>query len=120
MRVLLIAGSHPESAWLYKALHESTHSLQLVDNLRGGTFLAGQEIFDAVIVMSSEVTPYSGLLEAVPELARSARRAPILVTLGTAGASDRTRVLRAGADACFCQPLSFIEMHERMQALCRA
>ena len=119
MRVLLIAGTHPESAWLFKALHESAHSLQRVNDLRDGVFLAGQEIFDTAIVMSPEATPSSHLLEALPNLARSARGAPIIVTLGTACAHDRTRVLRAGADACFCQPLSFIEMHERMHALCR-
>ncbi|MFP3644004.1 winged-helix domain-containing protein [Paraburkholderia sp. SIMBA_054] len=121
MRVLLISGSHPESAWLFKALHESAHSLQRVDELRDGIFLAGQEIFDAVIVMSSEAAPHRGLLDALPKLTRAARGAPIIITLGTdARANDRTRVLRAGADACFCHPLSFIEMHERLHALCRA
>jgi len=119
MRVLLVTGSQPDSDWLSKALHESAHSLQRVDDLRDGIFLAGQEVFDAVIVMSAEATPYPGLLQALPILVSEGRGAPIIVTLGAAGSQDRTRVLRAGADACFCQPLSYIEMHERMQALCR-
>ncbi|MEZ2311867.1 response regulator transcription factor [Paraburkholderia sp. RCC_158] len=120
MRVLLIAGLHPESAWLSKALHEGTNSLQRVDDLRDGIFVAAQEIFDTIIVMSSEASPYPRILNALPELARSACGAPIIVTLASAGPNERTRVLRAGADACFSQPLSFIEMQERMRALCRA
>ena len=32
---------------------------------------------------------------------------------------ERIHILRAGADACFCAPYSFIELHERLQALQR-
>jgi len=119
MRVLLVTGSQPDSTWLFKALRENAHSLQRIDNVRDGIFLASQERFDAVIVTATEATPYSGLLQSLSKLARASRGTPIIVTLGAASSQDRARVLRAGADACFCQPLSFIEMHERMQALCR-
>ena len=119
MRVLFIAPPHPESAWLFKALQESAHSLQRADDMRDGIFLAGQEPFDAIVAMTLEPAAYAALLGVLPELSGSAGGAAIVVVLGPAAAQERTRVLRAGADACFCQPYSFIELHERMQALHR-
>ncbi len=119
MRVLLVTGTQPEAAWLQNALIESAHSLERVHDLKDAIFLAGQELFDAVIVMATETPPHACLLAALPKLASESRGAPIIVTLGAAHAKERTQVLRAGGDACFCQPWSFIELHERMQALRR-
>jgi DNA-binding response OmpR family regulator len=119
MRVLFVGPAHPEAAWLFKALQESAHSLQRADDLRDGVFLAAQEPFDAIVLMVLEVGFYSALTEFVGEFAAGGGGAAIVAVLGVATAQDRTKVLRAGADACFCQPYSFIEMHERMQALQR-
>lgn len=119
MRILFVAAPHPESAWLYKALQESAHSLQRAEDLRDGAFLAAQEPFDTIVVMSLDPPSYRGLLEALPQFVAAGAGAAIVVVLGQSGSQDRTRALRAGADACFGQPYSFIEMHERMQALRR-
>jgi two-component system, OmpR family, response regulator len=119
MRVLFVGPSHPEAAWLFKALQESAHSLQRADDLRDGLFLATQEPFDAIVLMVLEAGLYAALLASLAEFAATGSGAAIVAVLGTATAQDRTRALRAGADACFCQPYSFIEMHERMQALQR-
>ncbi|MFM0204595.1 response regulator transcription factor [Paraburkholderia fungorum] len=119
MRILFVGPPHPEAAWLFKALQESAHSLQRADDLRDGVFLASQEPYDAVVLMVLEVGFYSSLQGFIGEFAAAANGAAIVAVLGMATARDRTRVLRAGADACFCQPYSFIEMHERMAALQR-
>jgi two-component system OmpR family response regulator len=119
MRVLFVGPSHPEAAWLFKALQESAHSLQRADDLRDGVFLASQEPFDAIVLMVLEVGSYSSLQGFIGEFAAAGSGAAIVAVLGAATAQDRTKVLRAGADACFCQPYSFIEMHERMAALQR-
>ncbi|CAB3745381.1 Transcriptional regulatory protein CusR [Paraburkholderia sediminicola] len=119
MRVLFVGPSHPEAAWLFKALQESAHSLQRADDLRDGVFLASQEPFDAIVLMVLEVGSYSALQGFIGEFATAGSGAAIVAVLGVATAQDRTKVLRAGADACFCQPYSFIEMHERMAALQR-
>ncbi|WP_313955675.1 DNA-binding response regulator [Paraburkholderia sp. BCC1884] len=116
MRVLFVGPAHPEAAWLFKALQESAHSLQRADDLRDGVFLAAQEPFDVIVLMVIEVGLYADLLAFLGEFAAAGSGAAIVVVLGAASAQDRTRVLRAGADACFCQPFSFIEMHERLQA----
>jgi two-component system OmpR family response regulator len=119
MRVLFVAPSNSESAWLFKALQESAHSLQRADELRDGVFLAGQETFDAVVIMVLDASVYPLLRTVLAEFAAVANGAALMAVLGAATAQERARVLRAGADACFCQPYSFIEMHERMQALQR-
>lgn len=119
MRVLFVGPTHPEAAWLFKALQESAHSLQRADDLRDGVFLASQEVFDAVVLMVLDIGLYPSLLAFLGEFSATANGASIVAVLGAATAQDRTRVLRAGADACFCQPYSFIEMHERLQALRR-
>ncbi|MFM0741133.1 winged helix-turn-helix domain-containing protein [Paraburkholderia xenovorans] len=119
MRVLFVGPSHPEAGWLFKALQESAHSLQRADDPRDGVFLASQEAFDAVVLMVLDAGAYAGLHELVAEFSAAAGGAALVVVLGVADAQQRTRILRAGADACFCQPYSFIEMHERMQALRR-
>lgn len=119
MRVLFVGPSHPEAAWLFKALQESAHSLQRADDLRDGVFLATQEPFDAIVLMVLDVGLYPVLLGMLAEFSTAGSGAAIVAVLGAATAQDRTRALRAGADACFCQPYSFIEMHERLQALQR-
>lgn len=119
MRILFVATPHPESAWLFKALQESAHSLQRADDLRDGVFLAGQESFDVIVAMSFDPGVYPTLIASLPQFAEAGNGAAIIAVLGQSSAQDRARALRAGADACFGHPYSFIEMHERMQALRR-
>jgi two-component system, OmpR family, response regulator len=118
MRILFIPCARPESLWLYKAFQESAHSLQRADDLPDGMVLATQEAFDAIVTMALDPAAYGQLLDALKPLA-TASGAPIIVVLGPTTPAQRARVLRAGADACFFQPYSFIELHERLQALHR-
>jgi two-component system, OmpR family, response regulator len=120
MRILLISPNHAESAWLQKALQESAHSLQRAEDLRDGLFVAGEEPFDAVIVMALEGALLPTLQGLLPGLAEVTGGATLIAVLGIeANASERSKLLRLGADACFRYPFSFIEMHERMLALLR-
>jgi two-component system, OmpR family, response regulator len=120
MRILLISPCHAEGAWLQKALQESAHSLQRAEELRDGLYLAGEEPFDAVIAVALEGALLPELLALLPGLAKATNGATIIAVLGIeASARERSQLLRAGADACFRHPFSFIEMHERMLALRR-
>lgn len=119
MRVLLVTSPHPEASWLHKALQESGHSLQRADELRDGLFLASQEAFDAIVVTAFEPGADAALIGMLPRFVADGGGAALVVLLGHASASERIRALRAGADACFGAPYSFIELHERLQALQR-
>lgn len=119
MRILFVSDGHSEANWLDHALRESAHSLQRVDDMRDGIFLATQERFDVVIVMATSSSTYAQLTAAIDPLSRADRSAILIALLGAAGARDRARVLRAGADACLSQPHSLLELNERMRALRR-
>ncbi|WP_322045484.1 response regulator transcription factor [Paraburkholderia sp. J67] len=120
MRILLISPCHAEGAWLQKALQESAHSLQRAEELRDGLYVAGEESFDAVIAVALDGAMLPELQALLPRFAQATNGATIIAVLGIeAGAHARSQLLRAGADACFRYPFSFIEMHERMLALLR-
>ncbi|EDT42606.1 response regulator transcription factor [Burkholderia ambifaria] len=119
MRILFISDGQSEANWLDHALRESAHSLQRVDDIHDGIFVAGREKFDVVIVMATLSSTYARLTAAIDSLSRAGRNAILIAMLGAAGARDRARVLRAGADACLSQPHSLLELNERMHALRR-
>ncbi|MFL9902409.1 winged helix-turn-helix domain-containing protein [Paraburkholderia fungorum] len=119
MRILLVSLQHSESAWLCKAFRESAHSLRRSNNLRDGILTASKESFDAIVLLTLDPSSYSELTTALPQFESTADGAVIVAVLGAAKSSDRIATLRAGADACFTTPYSYIEMHERMQVLHR-
>lgn len=119
MRILLVSSSEAETVYLHKAFRESAHSVHAADNLRYALYLASHEDFDAVVIAAVGVSILAPLFDALPELASLPRAPAVIVALATGTANDRTRILRAGADACFVQPYSFLEMQERILALHR-
>ena len=120
MRVLLISTVCAEGAYLHKALRESAHSLQMTDDLRDAFHLAAQDTFDVVLIVVVDSKSIVNLTTLLSKFARLPGSPAILVVLGRATPVERARMLRAGADACFVQPYSFIEMQERMLALHRS
>ncbi|MBR8068526.1 response regulator transcription factor [Burkholderia cenocepacia] len=119
MRILLVTSPHPEASWLHKALQESGHSVPRADDLRDGLFLASQEAFDAIVATAFEPGSDAALMAMLPRFVADGGGAALVVLIGDASARERIHMLRAGADACFCAPYSFIELHERLQALQR-
>jgi two-component system OmpR family response regulator len=119
MRTLFIPCRHPYSAWLFDALHESGHSLQRAEDLPDGILLAEQEVFDAVVVTALDPQAQDTLVGALGVLASAAGPAAVVTMIGQSAPADRVRMLHAGAAGCFCMPLSFIELHERLHALQR-
>ncbi|KVC71737.1 response regulator transcription factor [Burkholderia ubonensis] len=119
MRILFVATPGQEATWLYKALRQSRHSVLRTEELRDGVFLAGQETFDAIVIVTAESHPGAPLRIVLSDFVVNGRGAAIVAILGASTVSDRIEILRAGADACFSYPYSFLEIHARLQALCR-
>lgn len=120
MRILFIPCRHPRSAWLFKALEESVHSLQRAEDLPDGILLAAQEVFDAVVATALDPQSHGALIAGLSALASAAGPAAVVTILRQSAPAERVRILHAGAAACFCLPLSFIELHERLHALHRS
>jgi DNA-binding response OmpR family regulator len=119
MRILLVSRQHRESTRLSKALCESAHSVRHSHDLRDGILTGSRESFDAIVLMALDPASYSELPATLRQLVAGTDGTVIIVVLGPATAGDRVATLRAGADACFTQTFSYIELHERMQILCR-
>jgi two-component system OmpR family response regulator len=119
MRILLVSTSRADSAYMHKALRESAHSLQVTDDLRDALYLASQDTFDAILIVAGDRTQTDVLHQSLPKFTAIANSPATLLMLGHATPGERARMLRAGADACFVQPYSFIEIQERMAALRR-
>jgi DNA-binding response OmpR family regulator len=120
MRILFIPCRHPDSAWLFKALEESVHSLQRAEDLPDGILLAAQEVFDAVIATALDPQSHNALIAGLSALASAAGPAVLVIILRQSAPAERVRILYAGAAACLCSPLSFRELHERLHALHRS
>ncbi|MBB3262175.1 DNA-binding response OmpR family regulator [Paraburkholderia bannensis] len=119
MRVLLCSSADAKRSYLYKALRESLNSVEVADNLYYAVFLASQESFDAVILCASGAHAHDGLSEALASFTRLPEAPAVVIALTHATPADCARLLRAGADACFVQPWSVLEIQERMLALRR-
>lgn len=120
MRVLLCSSSDAERAYLHKALSESLNSVEVADNLYYAVYLASHEPFDVVILCAPSAQAPDGLGDALYSFTRLPEAPAIVVALTRATPADCARLLRAGADACFVQPWSILEIQERMLALQRA
>jgi two-component system, OmpR family, response regulator len=119
MRVLLCSSSDTERAYLYKALSESLNSVEVADDLYYAVYLASHEPFDTVILCAPGADVNDGLGDALASFARLTDAPAIILALTRATPADCARLLRAGADACFVQPWSILEIQERMLALQR-
>ncbi|WP_347556964.1 winged helix-turn-helix domain-containing protein [Robbsia sp. KACC 23696] len=114
-------------AYFEKALRESAHSVSIVTDIDGANWLLHTEDFDAVILFERAGESETKVAEdtrAVRETVRSRspetwRQPLIFVLCDSATSSLRTTVLRAGADACFCEPIYFAEVQARLGAFRR-
>src|SRR5471032_3305501 len=97
MRILFIPCRHPHSAWLFKALEESVHSLQRAEDLPDGILLAAQEVFDAVVATALEPQSHGALIAGLGGLASAAGPADVVTILHHSAPAERVRILHAGA-----------------------
>jgi DNA-binding response OmpR family regulator len=119
MRVLLCSSSDTERSYLYKALSESLNSVEVADNLDDAVYLASHEPFDTAFLCAPGLDAHDAIAAALAALARLPDAPVIVIALARATPADCARLLRAGADACFVQPWSILEIQERMLALRR-
>jgi two-component system, OmpR family, response regulator len=120
MRVLLCSSSDTERSYLYKALSESLNSVEVAVSLEDAVFLASHEAFDTAFLCATGLDANDAVTNAIQALTRLPDPPVIVIALTRATPADCARLLRAGADACFVQPWSILEIQERMLALRRA
>jgi two-component system, OmpR family, response regulator len=119
MRVLLACPSDVERGYLLKALSESLNSIEVVDDVGYALTIAEPEPFDCVILCVPSADSCDALVGHIDRLARLSYTPSIIAMLTRANRDERVRLLRAGADVCFVQPWSMLEIQERMLVLQR-
>lgn len=119
MRVLLTATADTTRHYMQKALSESLNSVEATEDLFYASHLARSEEFDAIVICRQSEEDLDTLFEVLADLRHLDNSPAIVIALGRATPAECARLLRAGADACYVQPYSVLEIHERIQALRR-
>ncbi|WP_165188956.1 response regulator transcription factor [Caulobacter soli] len=113
MRLLHVLR-RPGEAYLAQALIEAGHVVEMASDIGEALLVAPAGAFDGVLVEVADLTqvPIARLVEAV-------EGGVLVIIADHAEPADRTRALRAGADACFTRPVHFMELQARLAALVR-
>jgi two-component system, OmpR family, response regulator len=119
MRVLLTATADTTRHYMQKALTESLNSVEATDDLFYASHLARIEEFDAIVICRQSEEDFEVLFEVLADLRHIDNAPAIVIAMGRATPPECARLLRAGADACYVQPYSVLEIHERIHALRR-
>jgi DNA-binding response OmpR family regulator len=111
---LLYVSDHRIDAYLTKALREVGHVVELTDQPSDGLAMASGGVYQAILL------DWAGSPEAcAARFAETSMGSLIFVITACADEAARTRILKAGADACFTRPAPFIELEARLEALIR-
>ncbi len=119
MRMLIVSPLASDAAYLLKALREHAHSIETARDFRDGFHMASRDRFDAIYAVVPDAVWIARLERLLPAYAQLPGAPVIVVLLAAANAAERARMLRGGADACFVQPYSFVEIQERIKGLRR-
>ncbi len=117
LKVLIIEDDLVTSDYLSKALGESGHNVDSLDDGRRGLDRARNEEYDVLIV--DRMLPSMDGLTVIENLRKEGRTTPVLIVSALGEVDDRVRGLRAGGDDYLVKPVAFAELLARLEALCR-
>ena len=115
MKVLIIEDDRVASGYLAKALGESGHVSDVVEDGGLGLQRALHETYDALIV--DRMLPGLDGLSLIGRLRDAGRRTPVLIVSALGEVDERVRGLRAGGDDYLVKPYAFAELLARLEVL---
>ncbi len=118
MKILLVEDNERVARFLKKGLAESGHTVDHVDNGRGGMFMAASESYDAIIMDRLLPGGIDGL-SIIEALRKSGNQTPILILSALSDVDERIRGLKSGGDDYLTKPFAFGELLARLDALGR-
>jgi len=127
VRLLLCTGASKRATYFEKAFRESAYSVSIAVDIVEAKWLLRTEDFDAVVLFARAgesdkqiAADTRQVREVVQARSPEAWRQPLIFALCDAATSAlRATILRAGADACFCEPIYFAEVQARLCAFRR-
>ena len=115
MKVLIVEDDRVASGYLAKALGESGHVSDVVEDGGLGLQRALHETYDALIV--DRMLPGLDGLSLIGRLRDAGRRTPVLIVSALGEVDERVRGLRAGGDDYLVKPYAFAELLARLEVL---
>ena len=115
MKLLVIEDDPVASEYLRKALKESGHVVDVVDDGMQGLQRATSESFDVLIV--DRMLPSLDGLTVIETLRKSGNDTPVLIVSALGEVDERVRGLRSGGDDYLIKPYAFAELLARVEVL---
>ena len=117
LRLLLIEDDLRSAQYLMRGLAESGHVADHVADSRTGLAMAGEGIYDVIVV--DRCMPGLDGTALVAALRQRDPGMPVLMISAMAATRHRVEGLRAGADDYLAKPYAFAEILARIEALAR-
>ena len=117
MRVLVIEDDQRAADYLTRGLAESGHVVDRVGDGRTGLAMAGEGLYD-VLVVDRRLPGMDGIA-LVSQLRLTDRHTPVLMVSGLGTPAERVAGLQAGSDDYLVKPYAFAELLARLEALAR-
>lgn len=117
MRILVIEDDPETAAYVVKALGESGHRVDHVDNGKDGLFMALEHSYDVMVI--DRMLPHRDGLSIIKTLRAADKRTPVLILSALGEVDDRVQGLRAGGDDYLIKPFAYAELLARLEALVR-
>lgn len=115
MKVLLVEDDPVASDYLAKALRESGHVVDVIEDGARGLDRALHEPYEALIV--DRMLPSLDGLSLIESLRRQGRDTPVLIVSALGEVDERVRGLRAGGDDYLVKPYAFAELLARLEVM---
>ena len=115
MKVLIVEDDRVAASYLAKALGESGHVADCVEDGVQGLQRALHEPYDALIV--DRMLPGIDGLSLIGRLRADGRSTPVLIVSALGEVDERVRGLRAGGDDYLVKPYAFAELLARLEVL---
>jgi len=115
MKLLVIEDDPVASGYLCKALKESGHVVDTVDDGMQGLQRATSESFDVLII--DRMLPSLDGLTVIETLRKSGNDTPVLIVSALGEVDERVRGLRSGGDDYLVKPYAFAELLARVEVL---
>jgi len=115
VKVLIVEDDRVAASYLAKALGESGHVADCVEDGVQGLQRALHEPYDALIV--DRMLPGIDGLSLIGRLRADGRSTPVLIVSALGEVDERVRGLRAGGDDYLVKPYAFAELLARLEVL---
>ncbi len=115
MKVLVIEDDPVAADYLSRALRESGHVADVVEDGLAGLNRAMSEPFDVLVV--DRMLPSLDGLSLIETLRKAGRDVPVLIVSALGEVDERVRGLRAGGDDYLVKPYAYSELLARLEVL---